>query len=171
LAEVQSYEDSIKYCGYGFFKSLCEELFGKSAANDIMQNLILSNDEILVLIERFEALYLFPTYFDSKLVSESMQLEISTVGFISKYERADPVQLRQIVCNITKTYYQETRDYNVDVFVPVLSANRLVVEIPLSERSRTILYQHQCSMPEKQKIYNEGLTEEFVYEEDSEDSV
>jgi hypothetical protein len=47
--------------------------------------------------------------------------------------------LREIVCNIIQTYYLETRECEVIVFVPVATSTRVCIDIPLTENAKEYL--------------------------------
>ncbi len=168
LDGVSSFEEGIKFCTLGLIKFCYEELTGKTDSDKVLnQTLILSNKEVIDLIDRYKAVFEFPKlcqyFIDSNGI---MHIDMSTVALVSKYKDISASTLREIICNITQEHFHKIREYTVDVYIPIATESHVLITIPLSEYAKKVIRDNQ-KMVQKQQIIHDSLEENFSDEEDT----
>jgi len=165
IDNVDSWEAGVKYCTVGVVRWLWEEITGKSNSRDVINsNFILANQEVIEIIKRMGSVYEFPKLTAFGNNNRFIRIEFSAVSLINKYSECSNAMLREIVCNIIQTYYLETRECEVIVFVPVATATRVCIDIPLTESAKEYLSKNYSSLSQSDNntSINDILEEEIV---------
>ena len=165
-----SWEDALKFCTIGLIQGFCKSIksiwdygTGKTSSKDIIKNnLSLTNQEVIELVKRSSCVYEFPTLIKFNILINYINIEFTAIGLVDKYKECSCNVLREIIKNIVQTYYHEIRGSGIDVFVSVATANRVCIEIPLSESAREYLEKKDTVLSQQDNApYYDTLEEEI----------
>lgn len=149
----QSWESCVKLLCTGLFTWIIEGLSGENPPRKAVNPaLFLSNQEALTLVRRFDH-----RPFDSPALSgchadtkNILWFDVAASGLVPSYQETDTATLRRLCENRIQTYFMETRETQVPVFVRVLTPDRLYFAVPTSEEGRQHLIQTEApGSPEK----------------------
>ena len=179
---ADSWEDAIRKMFPAFFKwcvktippafaGVCkwfyEEATGKGSDAD-MQNevLILSNQEVLSITKKLDGHpYDTPSLNTYKMHHSIMWIEISAVRAVATYADLDSRTLGRIAKGIIQSYYMETRETQVPLYILKASPEILQFAVPLSENGQKYLHEQYKDITFEKSDSTMKLEEEIPVKE------
>lgn len=139
---VASWEDGIKRVVTLGLDWIHEEATGQAASAKIINpSLLLTNNEALQLTQSFDR----HPYDTPVLVSYVPNVngiswyDIQAVGLIQKYASLTHAGIRQIAEHIIQTYYMNTRNTQIILYIRIATPTRLYFAVPLSAQGNAFL--------------------------------
>ncbi len=149
-SEVHSWEDGVKKVMTFVFEFVYEEILGKILPDKLINPaLMCSNKEVLQLVERFSNHPYDTPALNSYIpnVNGIDWYDFAAVGLISKYKNLSNREIAKIADHIIQTFFMETRNCKVPLFIKVAAPTRLYFAVALSENGRKFLEKQNLPMP------------------------
>lgn len=150
-------------------RSAYEEISGTPYPDAVINtSLILSNEEMLGLVDTFEE-HPYDTPSLSSYTPEyrgAMWIDLSAVSLIPKYNGLDTKQIQRIVEKVIQNYFMKNRNTQVSIYFLAVTPIRLYFAIPLSKDGKRYLDKQAETLPvlPTSEVEQEPLTETFLAE-------
>lgn len=149
-ADVHSWEDGIKKVLTFVFEFVYEDVLGKILPDKLVNpSLVCSNDEVLQLVEK-----LSNHPYDTPVLTSYIPnvngidwYDFAAVGLVPRYKNLSNREISKIADHIIQTFFMETRNCKVPLFIKVAAPTRLYFAVALSENGRKFLEKQNLSMP------------------------
>lgn len=139
---ITSWEEGIKKAITFGLDWICEEATGQASSDKLINpSLLLTNNEALELTQRFDG----HPYDTPVLVNYTPNLngiswyEIQAINLISKYASLDNSGIAKIAEHIIQTYFMQSRNTQIAIYIRVATPKRLYFAIPLSVQGNSFL--------------------------------